>query len=181
MQLWNCTLRLTEFAIKSSEFQQFIKNDATKYDLVIYEAFYQEAFLVYASKYNAPIVAISTFGSAHFINQQMGNPYELSYAAHEFMELTGKLDLVGRLRNAFWTMVDLYERTNYLVFEQEELVKKNSENLPLKLKSISLIEKGVSLALVNSHFSIDGIRANVPGVVEIGGVHINDPKTLQEV
>nr|CAD7198554.1 unnamed protein product [Timema douglasi] len=40
------------------------------------------------------------------------------------------------------------------------------------------IAKNTSLILVNSHFSISGPRPVVPGFVEVGGLHIEEPKAL---
>lgn len=38
-----------------------------------------------------------------------------------------------------------------------------------------------SLMLVNTHYSLSGSKAFPPTVVEIGGVHIREPKPLDEV
>lgn len=38
-----------------------------------------------------------------------------------------------------------------------------------------------SLLLVNSHFSINQARPTVPNFIEVGGLHINDPKPLPPV
>lgn len=38
-----------------------------------------------------------------------------------------------------------------------------------------------SLMLVNTHYSLSGAKALSPAVIEIGGVHIQEPKPLEEV
>lgn len=38
-----------------------------------------------------------------------------------------------------------------------------------------------NLFLVNSHFSINQARPTVPNFVEVGGLHINEPKPLSKV
>lgn len=38
-----------------------------------------------------------------------------------------------------------------------------------------------SLMLVNTHYSLSGAKAFSPAVIEIGGVHIQEPKSLEEV
>jgi glucuronosyltransferase len=56
---WNMGLGSTEHALNSKAVQNFIQNDKSKFDLVISEQFFQEAFLMFAHKYKAPIVTIS--------------------------------------------------------------------------------------------------------------------------
>jgi hypothetical protein len=48
----------TEHALKNEKVQEFIHRNNDKFDLIIAEQFYQEAFLMLAHKYNAPIVTI---------------------------------------------------------------------------------------------------------------------------
>lgn len=38
-----------------------------------------------------------------------------------------------------------------------------------------------SLMLVNTHYSLSGPKPLSPSVIEIGGVHIQEPKPLEEV
>lgn len=38
-----------------------------------------------------------------------------------------------------------------------------------------------SLMLVNTHYSLSGSKPLSPSVIEIGGVHIQEPKPLEEV
>jgi hypothetical protein len=48
----------TEHALKNEKVQEFIHRNNDKFDLIIAEQFYQEAFLMLAHKYSAPIVTI---------------------------------------------------------------------------------------------------------------------------
>jgi glucuronosyltransferase len=48
----------TEHAMKNEKVQEFIHRNNDKFDLIIAEQFYQEAFLMLAHKYSAPIVTI---------------------------------------------------------------------------------------------------------------------------
>lgn len=49
----------TEYALKQPEIQQLIHSDDDRqYDLILTEQFYQEAFLMLAHKFQAPIVSV---------------------------------------------------------------------------------------------------------------------------
>lgn len=43
------------------------------------------------------------------------------------------------------------------------------------------LAKTTSLMLVNTHYSLNGVRPNTPSVIEVGGLHIKDLKPLDEV
>lgn len=58
---WSMGLASTEHALKSKAVQDFIKNDHTKFDLILSEQFFQESMLMFAHKYKAPIVTLSEF------------------------------------------------------------------------------------------------------------------------
>jgi len=41
--------------------------------------------------------------------------------------------------------------------------------------------KNVSLVLVNTHYTIEGVTAFPPNVVEVGGIHIDKSKTAKRL
>lgn len=57
---WKAGLATTQYALENTNVQQFIEQDDTDFDLVISEQFFQEAFLMFAHKYRAPIVTIGS-------------------------------------------------------------------------------------------------------------------------
>ena len=61
---WSMGIGSTEHALKSAAVKDFIKNDKSNFDLILAEQFFQEAFLLFAHKYKAPIVTISEWNEA---------------------------------------------------------------------------------------------------------------------
>lgn len=57
------------------------------------------------------------------------------------------------------------------------LREKFGDNMP----SVVEISKKISLMLVNTHYSLSGPRPLSPQVIEVGGVHIKEPKAIDEV
>lgn len=49
-----------DFALSSKNVQAFMKRNDLEFDLIINEEFFHDSFLMFAHKYNAPIVTIST-------------------------------------------------------------------------------------------------------------------------
>lgn len=43
------------------------------------------------------------------------------------------------------------------------------------------LARTTSIMLVNTHYSLNGVRPNTPAVIEVGGLHIREPKKLDSV
>ncbi|XP_077291582.1 UDP-glycosyltransferase UGT5-like isoform X2 [Arctopsyche grandis] len=177
--VWNGAYFTTEVAFNSSSLQELLRNDKSHFDLIIMELFFQEAFYMFAHKYKAPVVAISTMGFHQYIGDFMGSPLQLAYMPHEFLRSRGRLGLLDRLQNLYYTVYDLIGRRLVMLPRHEKLVDKHFE-FPETRPSIYELQRKVSLVLLNTHFSIDTVRPQVPGIVEIGGVHIKKPKPLPQ-
>lgn len=49
------------------------------------------------------------------------------------------------------------------------------------LPDLEDLARNTSLILVNSHLSINQARPTVPNFIEVGGLHLKEPKPLTEV
>lgn len=181
VMLWDAAYFTTEVAFNSSSLQSFIQNDKSHFDLVIVELFFQEALYMFAHKYKAPIVAISTMGFTQYVGDFMGSPLQLSYMPHEFLRTRGKLNLCNRLTNLYYTIYDLIGRKYYVLPRHERLLERHFKDIPKPWPSLYEIERNISAVLVNTHFSMDTVRPQVPGIIEVGGVHIKEGKELPNV
>lgn len=57
------------------------------------------------------------------------------------------------------------------------LRKKFGDGIP----SVTELSKQISMMFVNTHYSLTGPKPMPPTVIEIGGVHIKEPKAIDEV
>lgn len=179
--VWNGAYFTTESAFNDSVLQKFIKEDKSNFDLVITELFYQESMYMFAYKYNAPLVGICTMGYAQFIGDMMGSPIIPSFMTHEFLTFGYPMTFIQRMKNIHDTIYDFIWRRFYLLPIHQKLAEKNFPDLPKPLPQLTDLEKQFSAILINTHYSYDIVRPYVPGIVEIGGVHIKKPKPLPEV
>lgn len=51
------------------------------------------------------------------------------------------------------------------------------DNMPY----ISDLTRTTSMMFVNTHYSLSGAKPNSPAVIELGGIHIKEPKPLNQV
>ncbi|XP_065158663.1 LOW QUALITY PROTEIN: UDP-glycosyltransferase UGT5-like [Atheta coriaria] len=153
---------------------QELKTPSKQYDLVITEMFVTDCLLPYAHIYKAPIIGISSTGIMPWADERMGNPDNPAYIPNYFLPLRGKLNFVEK---CFSTMMNIASKAWYhviLTLPAEIRGREVFGDMP----PIENIAKDTMLLLANRHFSLDDPRPLVPGVIEIGGMHIDAPKQI---
>lgn len=123
----------TDHALKQTKVQEIINDpDNNKYDLIIAEQFYQEAFLALKYKYNVPVIAMSTLGYENHMSQQFGVVSPFSFVPHGFLPFSDHMSFYERLQNTFYSLYeDLHREFVYFPI-QDELVEKYFSHLQCK-------------------------------------------------
>jgi glucuronosyltransferase len=170
--LYTCETLLSDISVK-----ELIKSDE-KFDVVVNDLFHTDCFLPFAYKFKAISIGVSTCVLMPWANHRLGNPDNPSYIANMFTPSPGQMSFVERTVNAVTTM--LYKAMFHFLSDSptQKLVHQHfGQNTP----DLAELARNTSLILVNSHFSLNSPRPLVPGVVEIGGIHIAKPKPLPQV
>lgn len=77
-----------------------------EFDVVICEVFLSEALMGFGQRFNAPVIAVSTFGAHKWFNELVGTPAPSSFVPHPFLSYTDDMSYIERLLN---TMFNIYE------------------------------------------------------------------------
>lgn len=170
--LWDGGLAFTEVALNSIDVQKFLKADH-KFDIVVGEQFFQEAFYSLAHKYQAPLVLVTTSGNYMRCNIAMRNPLQLSTVVADYLIVKDPKSFWGRFRNAYYVMYEFFWWKYWYLPMQEALIPKYIPNLPEPVPRLYDVQSNVSLLLINSHFSFEGPVAYLPNIVEVGGLHLS--------
>lgn len=181
--LWKAGLVFTEHILNSTDVQAFLEKDNT-FDVVISEAFVQEATYLLAHKYNAPLVLVTAYGNCMRHNVVVGNPLQLATIHYEFVPIENPSSFMGRLKNLYISTYEYFWWRFWFLKEQEVLAKKYFRDLPEPVPSLYELEKNAALFLVNRHFSFNTPMAYLPNIVEIGGLHTTfnaEPAFLSKV
>lgn len=157
--------------------QELLKSEE-KFDLVITETFFTDCFLPFVHKFSAPNVAISSCVMFPWSNDRMGNPDNPSYIPSQGTWFSDQMSFSERLINV---VTNIALKIMFSVAERivtEGYVHKHIGN---DVPPLSDIARNTSLLLVNTHFSLNRPRPLVPGIVEVGGLHLKPPKKLPKV
>lgn len=120
----------SEHGLNSSNVQQFINDDSQQFDVVISEQFYQETWLVFGYKFNAPLITINTFGCTDFMDYAQGLVTPLAYVPHTFLDFDDRMSFWERSYNVFLHLVDKMIRLFYYMPQNNRLAEKYFTNLP---------------------------------------------------
>lgn len=185
-ELYYITL-LYEMGIKSGnhgfrdkKVQELIHRNDVHFDLIISEQFFQESWLMFSKKYNAPIITIGTYGYSDFFDSIMGLRTTWSFVPHMITTYTDRMTFFQRIHNTILSLFDAFYRKYYYLPAQNEIVKEifgSIESLQ-PLPTVEELEKSISVMLINSHKSIAPPRPSMPGFIDIGGAAIRAPKPL---
>ncbi|XP_033606930.1 UDP-glucuronosyltransferase 3A1-like [Cryptotermes secundus] len=149
-----------------------------KFDLIITELFNTDCFLAFAHKFNIPTIAFSSSDLMPWANSRFGNPDNPSHVPLYSGQSTGKMIFSERLLNTFWY---LFHKLHHLFLMEARANKFARKHFGESLPALSQLARNTSLIFVNRHFSLNGPRPLVPGVIEVAGIHMKPVKKLPEV
>lgn len=181
---WRMGLETSRFGLENTHVQKFLKRDDLQFDLVISEQFFQESWLMFAHKYNAPIVTISTYGYSDFMDRAMGLLTPWSFVPHMLLDYEDNMNFFQRGYNVFLSTLDYVIREYYYLPKQNVIARDFFADLEHQrggpLPSVQSLEKSISVIFVNSHPTLAKPRPSMVGLVDIAGAHIRPPKPLPD-
>lgn len=149
-----------------------VKESLSKeYDLVIVENFNSDCLLGLAHSYGvrAPVVALSSCNPMPWSMSRLGYHPNTAYIPNVFVDSYDDMNFIMRLRNTL-TTIFLNVWYEYSVQLGEQEIIENS----LGRKGIDLrgIASNMSLILSNTFHTLNGVKPLVPGLIEVGGMHL---------
>jgi len=106
-----------------------------------------------------------------WLSEVSANPMNPSYIPSIFSGYNQQMNFKERLTN-FLTIHYLSWQFHY--YTNSHQLKLVNEHFGMNLPHIADLYNDVSLYLVNSHHSLNGIRPMTTNVIEVGGLHLND-------
>ncbi|KAJ8730592.1 hypothetical protein PYW08_002005 [Mythimna loreyi] len=142
------------------------------YDVVLVENFNSDCMLGLAHVYGlkAPYISLLSSALMHWSPDRIGVTDNPSYVPIMSSDFTSKMNFLQRLEN---TVMNVYYKIwfRYAIQMKEKAIieKRFGRRIP----DLQEFAKNVTLALVNTFHSMNGVRPLLPGVVEVGGMHLD--------
>ncbi|XP_017145528.1 2-hydroxyacylsphingosine 1-beta-galactosyltransferase-like [Drosophila miranda] len=152
--------------------QQLLRNRSEQFDIITLETVHMDALFGLAGFYNAPIMGMSTLSINWAVDYMAGNPSPSVYEPISPAGYSWDRSPLSRWYNWFYiTEEQLIEQLIYRP-GQLQLLKQFFGYPPEKLNEL---RARFSVILMNNHFSMGRVRANVPNIIEVAGLHLSEP------
>lgn len=127
-------------------------------------------YLAFGRHLNVPVIGVVASVFHDWLSDLSGNPFNPAYIPSLFSMYDQNMNFKERLQN-FLIVNYINWQIHYYTNSQLEFVKKH---FGIDVSHITDLYDDVALYLVNSHFSLNGIRPMTTNVIEIGGLHLKD-------
>jgi len=168
--------------LQEGNVQKLVHSTDLHFDLVVIEASFNECFLGFAHKFQAPLVQICTYGGSNYMADWVGSPNPFSFVPDELIEYTVKMNFWQRMYNTvLGTFKNVGRQVIHLPRQNAALHKyfNYTDNLP----SVWELEYKTSLVLLNTHHSFSYPKILMPNYeyLQVGGMHVKPSKKLLQV
>ncbi|KAJ9595862.1 hypothetical protein L9F63_012943, partial [Diploptera punctata] len=147
------------------------------FDLIIIDDTVEQCFLSFVSVFNfPPTLTISAYVSPPWANINVGNPQMLAYTSTYLLPYSDKMTFMERMNNFIIHNVVILYYTYYHLPAMDNIARKHlGENIVVPSE---ILKEHISLAMVNTHFSLDYPRPNVPAMIQVGGMQVTPARKL---
>lgn len=123
-----------------------------------------------------PVIGITAFGIPTHAYEIIGNPVSYAINPHFLSPYGEEMTFLQRMDNFILYMMSFYQRK--VLFESEIDVAKKIFGDDVDLEEVM---NGINVLLVDANLATDPPIPALPGLIPIGGLHIQEPKTLPKV
>ncbi|XP_017784816.1 PREDICTED: UDP-glucuronosyltransferase 2B10-like [Nicrophorus vespilloides] len=153
----------------NKEMQKLLLNGT--FDLVMIEWNVVPCFSILAEHFKAPLIGIRSLGLRLEGYDYIANPTNPSYISIAYNRHTESF--WGRLNDLLFSIYWRLQHNLVTIPKAQQLVQKY---FPSYTGSVVESEKKVALIFTNTHYVINGVRPNVPAIVELGLLHVGQKK-----
>lgn len=163
---------LAKAQLQDPEVKRLLDDTKQHFDVILVECFHPLAY-IFAAKFKAPVIGVSSMDAFYNAHQAVGNPIhpalqpDLFYPAYQGFH--------GRLTNTFYNLWFRYWYNFHVLPNADRFARSLAgENIPY----IGDVERNVSLLFLNVNPLLHTVRPNVPAVVQLGRMHLKKSQAL---
>ncbi|XP_018328632.1 UDP-glucuronosyltransferase 2B30-like [Agrilus planipennis] len=154
---------------------QILRKSKKKYDGILIEVFGTDCLLGFSHLYKAPVIGITSSMHLPWADERMGNPDNPSYVSNYFIPFNKNMTIGQKIELATATVLS---KIGYHLISTIPSEMRARDFFGTDLPPLDQLAFNMSLLLVNSYFGLSDPRPTVPGLIEVGGLHIQNPKNL---
>lgn len=143
-----------------------------QYDVIIVEYFNSDCMLGLAHVYGikVPIVAVASSGLMPWMADRIGLNDNPAFVPHLTEYFTTKMNFFERLENTLLSLCHKYWFRHAIQEKEQEIIE---THFGRRIPDLRDLAKNVSMIILNTHYTFNGVRPLLPGLIEAGGMHID--------
>lgn len=114
----------SDHGLNTENVQKIIHSQNMHFDLVINEDMFHESWMMFAHKFNTPIVTICTYGYSDFFDHAMGMVTPLSHVPHMLLPHGDDMTYSERIHNVILSLYDWWFRNWVTLPKQNEIAQR---------------------------------------------------------
>lgn len=143
-----------------------------EYDVVLVEQFNSDCMVGLAHVYGvkAPMISMLSSNLMHWSPSRVGVSYNPSHVPIVSADYSERMTFRQRLEN---TLLNMFYNLWYryaIQLKEEAIIEKH---FAMQIPDLQDLGKNTTMMLVNAFHSLNGARPLLPGIVEVGGMHLD--------
>ncbi|KAH8278406.1 hypothetical protein KR018_002702 [Drosophila ironensis] len=152
--------------------RRLMADKSEQFDMIMLEATHLDALFGLAEFFNATLVGVSSMRINWHVDELAGNPSPSIYEPITPTGTSTDFSILGRFQKWIDTTEEWLLESLVLRPAQKRLFQQIFGYEPEKIDEL---RSRFALILINNHFSMGRVRANVPNIIEVGGMHLAEP------
>lgn len=148
-----------------------------EYDVVLVENFNSDCMLglLHVYEINAPVIGLLSCTTMPWTVERIGTTDNPSYVPVASATFISPMTFLERMENTFLLIYHKLWFRHKIQVKEQALIEKHFGR---KIVDLDNLARNMSLLLVNTHPTLNGARPVVPGLVEVGGMHLDSTKKI---
>ena len=152
-------------------------NSTEKYDVVLTETSISDVTLLFAERFQAPLITFVPNVILPWLSDRMGNPDNPAYVPNIVSGYLDKMTFMQRVQNTILYVGSVFLYKYSTSRNDNDIIRSLLQSAP----PVEDMIRNTSLLFISTNSAINPPIPLVPGVVDIGGIHIKSAKILPQV
>lgn len=127
-----------------------------------------DCYLAWARYLDVPLIGVTSMVSLDWLNEALANPFNTAVNPAYGTDFYTPMNFWQRFYNTIWSSFTIYTFNSYFEEQNRYVERFFGTGYP----GIADLRRDLDLMIVNSHHSLDGIKAYPPAVIPVAGMHI---------
>ncbi|KAH8356389.1 hypothetical protein KR084_009556 [Drosophila pseudotakahashii] len=152
--------------------QRMLHDGNERFDLIMMEPANLDALFGLVEYYNATLMGLSSVRTNWNTEKLAGNPAPTIYEPISPIGYSLDSSLLSRIYN--WVHITEEKLVDQLIVRPAQL-RIFQQFFGYSAQKLQELRTRFSVILINNHYSLGKVRANVPNIIEVAGLHLSEP------